>query len=140
MYSFSVSVLVHAPRKAVWDAVTKPELVQKYFFGTRLATDWRVGSPVTFRGEWNGEAYEDRGTVLAFDAPRALEFDYWSSFSGTEDVKERRQIIRYDLEEASGGTKVSVSQSNIDSQERADDSTKNWQVVLDGLKKVVEEG
>lgn len=139
MHSFSASILVQAPRSAVWDAVTQPDLVQKYFFGTRLSTDWKVGSPLTFRGEWNGQAYEDRGDVLSFDPPRSLSYDYWSSFSGSEDVKERRQVIRYDLEETSEGTRVSVSQSNIDTQERADHSAKNWQTVLDGLKKVAEE-
>src|SRR5688572_21313057 len=127
MHSFSASILVQAPRSAVWDAVTQPDLVQKYFFGTRLSTDWKVGSPLTFRGEWNGQAYEDRGDVLSFDPPRSLSYDYWSSFSGSEDVKERRQVIRYDLEETSEGTRVSVSQSNIDTQERADHSAKNWQ-------------
>lgn len=140
MPTISVSILVAAPRPVVWSALTVPDLVEKYFFGSRLSTDWRVGSPITFRGEWNGQVYEDRGTVLEFDPPRTLTFNYWSSFSGSEDTLERRQIIRYDVAEETGGVRITVSQSNIDSEERANDSAKNWQVVLDGLKKVVEEG
>jgi len=140
MYSFSASVLISAPRSAVWKAITDPNLVERYFFGTRLSTDWTVGSDLTFRGEWNGQAYEDRGTVLSFEPERSLSFNYWSSFSGTEDVPERRQIVRYDLQESEGLVAVTLEQSNIDTQERADHSKENWKTVLSGLKTLVEGG
>src|SRR6187549_1402420 len=103
MYSCSVDVVVDASREAVWEALTSPDQVEKYFFGTRLTTDWRVGSPLTFRGEWKGQAYEDRGTVLAFDPPRSLSFNSWSSFSTIEDTPDNRQILRYELEGTEAG-------------------------------------
>lgn len=140
MHEFSVDILVGAPRQVVWEALTNPDLVKKYFFGTQLSTDWCVGSPLTFRGEWNGQAYEDRGTVLAFEPPRTLSFNYWSSFSGTDDTPVHRQILRYDLDETSDGVRVTLHQSNIDTQERAEHSAKNWRLVLDGLKSLVESG
>jgi uncharacterized protein YndB with AHSA1/START domain len=139
MYSSSASILIRAPRQQVWEAVTKPDLVRKYFFGTLLTTDWRVGSPITFRGEWDGKAYEDLGTVRTFDPPRSLSFTYWSSFSGVEDKPELRQLIRYELaDDDDGGVHVTIHQSNVDTQERADHSAKNWQTVLEGLKSLVE--
>ena len=27
-------------------------------------TDWEEGSSLVFRGEWEGKAYEDKGTIL----------------------------------------------------------------------------
>jgi len=138
MYSSSASILIRAPRKDVWEAVTQPDLVRKYFFGTLLTTDWSVGSSITFRGEWQGKAYEDLGTVCEFDPPRSLSFNYWSSFSGIEDKPELRQLIRYDLADEDGGVRVTIQQSNVDTQERADHSAKNWQTVLEGLKSLVE--
>ena len=138
MYSSSTSVLIRAPLVAVWEAITDPDLVRKYFFGTVLTTEWNIGSPITFRGEWNGKRYEDRGTVLSFAPLRELSFSYWSSFSGIEDKPELRQVIRYELAETDGGVRITIHQSNTDTQERADHSAKNWQVVLDGLKTVVE--
>jgi len=138
MYSSSASILIRAPRQQVWEALTQPELVRKYFFGTLLTTDWGVGSPLTFRGEWQGKAYEDLGTVRAFEPPTSLSFDYWSSFSGLEDRPELRQLIRYELTEEDEGVRVTIRQSNVDTQERADHSAKNWQGVLEGLKSLVE--
>lgn len=140
MYSSSATIVARASRDAVWEAITRPDLVKTYFFGTLLTTDWNVGSPITFRGEWDGKPYEDRGTVLSFERPLELSFNYWSSFSGIEDKPELRQIIRYELVEADGGVRVTIHQSNTDTEERADHSAKNWQVVLEGLKALVERG
>lgn len=140
MYSSSATILVRATPETVWEALTRPELVKKYFFDTLLSTDWNVGSPITFRGEWEGKTYEDKGTILAFDPPRGLSFNYWSSFSGTEDKPELRQIIRYELTKVDEGVRLTIHQSNTDTQERADHSAQNWQVVLNGLKTLVESG
>lgn len=38
-YSSVASVVINAPCQRVWDALTKPELVKEYFFGTNLVTD-----------------------------------------------------------------------------------------------------
>lgn len=78
--------------------------------------------------------------MCAFDPPRSLSFNYWSSFSGIEDTPELRQLIRYDLADDDGGVRVTIHQSNVDTQQRADDSAKNWQVVLEGLKSLAEDG
>lgn len=140
MYSSSASILIRAPRDSVWEAVTQPALMQKYFFGTRLTPDWKVGSPITFSGAWEGKPYEDRGTVLTFDPPRELSFNYWSSFSGLEDKPELRLVVRYVLAETDGSVQVTIHPSNTDTRARANHSAKNWQIVLEGLKSLVEGG
>ncbi|HEY3497047.1 MAG TPA: SRPBCC domain-containing protein [Polyangiaceae bacterium] len=138
-YSTSASIVIQAPREAIWRAVTEPALVKRWFFGTDLVTDWKVGSPLFFRGEWEGKTYEDRGTVLSFDPPNGFSFNYWSSMSGDPDEPERRQIVRYELTGEGSGVRVTIHQSNTDTQERAEHSKKNWENVLAGLKKFVEE-
>jgi uncharacterized protein YndB with AHSA1/START domain len=137
-FSSSAHVLIHASKEQIWRAITDPALVKQYFFGTNLVTDWKVGSPLFFRGEHDGKTYEDRGTVRSFEPRESLSFDYWSSFSGLPDQPELRQLVRYDLEDAPGAVRVVIRQSNVDTQERADHSAKNWQAVLEGLRKLVE--
>lgn len=122
----------------MWRALTKPALVKQYFFGTNLETTWQIGTPIFFRGEWDGKAYEDRGTVLGFEPERALSYNYWSSFSGHEDKPELRQVIEFELSAEGNGVRLDVKQSNIETRERADHSTKNWEGVLGKLKQFVE--
>ena len=49
------SIKLHASISKVWDALTKPEIIKKYFFGTDSITDWKPGSPIRFKGEWKGQ-------------------------------------------------------------------------------------
>ncbi len=137
-HSCSASIVIRASRDRVWKALTEPAAVKAYFFGTELETSWHPGSPLFFRGEWQGKQYEDRGQVLSFEPLHSLSYDYWSSFSGLEDKPELRQIVRYDLDEQDGGTRVRVHQSNFDTEERAGHSEQNWRGVLEALKKYVE--
>ncbi len=137
-YTSKASTIINAPVEQIWDALTKPEQVKEYFFGTDLDTTWEVGSPIFFRGEWEGKKYEDKGTVLEFNAPTSLSYDYWSALSGDEDKPELYQVLRYDLIQKEEGVEVTISQSNVETQEKADHSNGNWKMVLDGLKKYIE--
>lgn len=137
-YSSSTSIVINAPKTAVWDALTNPVAVKQYFFGTDLVTDWVVGSPIYFRGEWQGKSYEDKGTVLEYTPQEVLSYSYWSSMAGTEDVPENYQTLRYSLTQEDDGVRVTIEQSNVATQESADHSSENWKGVLEGLKKYVE--
>jgi uncharacterized protein YndB with AHSA1/START domain len=137
-FSSTASLDIRAPLSSVWDAITKPEIVKQYFFGTNLVTDWKVGSPLFFRGEWQGKTYEDRGTVLSFDPPKSLAYNYWSSFSGIADDPALRQIIQFDLDAFDGSVRITIRQSNVDTQARADHSATNWRSVLEALKHLLE--
>ena len=93
--TLETSISIAAPADKVWAALITPELVQQYFFGTRLVTDWQVGSPIYFRGEWGGKPYEDKGTVFEFYPPKKPVYNYLSSWSGKEDVPENYANISY---------------------------------------------
>ncbi|HVV49420.1 MAG TPA: SRPBCC domain-containing protein [Polyangia bacterium] len=137
-HAASASVVIAAPRAAVWAALTEPPIIKQYFFGTEVDTDWKVGSPLFFRGAWEGKRYEDRGTVLAFEPMRRLSFNYWSAFSGLPDTPAARQIVGYTLDDADGGVRVTIEQSNVDTEARAEHSAENWRGVLAALKKLLE--
>ena len=134
----TVSVDIHAPASAVWSALTDPEKIRQYLFGTYTVCDWQVGSPITYSGEWQGKAYEDKGVILESVPGERLVMTYWSSFSGVADVPENYQKITYRLQAISGGTRLTVLQENHRSAEAREHSEQNWRVVLDGLKKIVE--
>ena len=133
------SITIAAPIDKVWTALTHPELVKQYFFGTQLVTDWKVGSPIFFRGEWEGKPYEDKGTVLEFSPNHRLRYNYWSSWSGQPDVPENYANISYAVRAEGDSTVVTVTQDNIENEEKRADSEKNWQMVLAEMKKMLEQ-
>jgi uncharacterized protein YndB with AHSA1/START domain len=137
-FSTSVSLDIKAPLARVWAGLTNPEIVKQYFFGTTMDTDWKVGSPIYFRGEWQGKGYEDRGTILAFDPMNSFSYNYWSSFSGKPDQPEKRNVLRFTLEPAGELVRLTVHQSNVETQAAADHSAENWRMVLGALKQLLE--
>jgi uncharacterized protein YndB with AHSA1/START domain len=132
------STTLQAPASKVWDALTRPELIKQYFFGSQVVTDWKVGSPIYYRGEWQGRAYEDKGIVLVVEPSKRLVSTHWSPLSGVPDSPENYHTVTYLLSEHNGSTEVIIQQDNNASEEEKTHSEQNWKMVLSGLKKLVE--
>ena len=132
------SIVIDAPRAEVWDALTNPAQIRKYFFGTEAISDWKKGSPLYFRGEWEGKKYEDKGTILENKKEELLKYNYWSSMSGIEDKPENYVIVTYGLNDVDGKTRVTITQENIPTEEMKTHSEQNWNKVLGDLKNLLE--
>ena len=134
----TASTLVNAPVSKVWDALTNPDMIRQYLLGTQVTSDWQVGSPIVYRGEWQGRAYEDKGQVLQAEPGKRLVTTFWSSMAGLEDVPENYKTIIYELTPQGGATRLTLTQYNNASQEDADHSDEFWGTMLETLKKLVE--
>jgi uncharacterized protein YndB with AHSA1/START domain len=138
-----VQTTVNAQPAAVWKALTTASTLKQFFFGSDISTDWSVGSPIRFRGNWKGKPYEDKGVIQSFDAGKRLAFTHWSPLSGMDDKPENYHIVAFDLRPENGVTEVVLTQTNLNdaeplTPENRAEYAKNWTMVLDGLKKAVE--
>ena len=134
-----VSTSIHAPASRVWQALTKPELIRQYFFGTEAITDWKEGSPIKFKVESEGKNYEDKGTVLDVEPNALLRYTYWSSTSGVEDKPENYSPVTYALTDINNKTILTVTQENIPTEKMKETTEKNWKKVLRNLKNLLED-
>lgn len=107
-------------------------------FGSRVEADWRPGGRITWRGEYHGKEYEDKGEIVGVDDERRLKLTHFSPMSGEEDRSENYHTLLYELDEHDGITHLALSQDNNRSEEAAEHSRANWQTVLARLKQVVE--
>ena len=129
---------IEAPPKRVWTALTDPDEIEKYMFGSRVVTDWKPGSPIVWKGEYEGKKYEDKGKILEFEPERRLRVTHFSPLSGDEDVPANYHTVTYELEGNGGRTHVALSQDNNATAEAAEHSKSNWEKMLSGLKEIVE--
>ena len=104
----------------------------------RVTTDWQVGSPITWDGEYEGRPYQDKGEVLTHDEPRELSVTHYSPMMGQPDEPENYHTLVYTLEAEGDGTHLTLTQDGNESEEQAEQFSRNWQQMLDGLKEHVE--
>ena len=139
-YVATAETEIAASPSQVWRALTDPDEIKKYTFGSQVVTDWRPGSSIVWKGEYEGEKYEDKGEILEFEPERRLKVTHFSPLSGQEDAPENYHTMLYELEGSGTTTRVALSQDNNPDEEAAEHSRANWEKMLSGLKHVVEAG
>lgn len=132
------SVTIDAPATKVWQALVDPAAIKQYMFGTNVATDWQEGSPITWKGEWQGKSYEDKGVLLQVKPERTLQYSHFSPLAGLPDKPENYHTVTIKLSGEDRQTKVSLEQDKNATEEAREHSEKNWKMMLGGLKKYLE--
>ncbi len=129
---------IAAPVATVWDALTTPATIKHYMFGTEVVTDWQQGSPIVWKGEWEGKPYEDKGKILAIEPGRTLRISHYSSLSGAPDNPENYHTLTYQLSEEGQATRIALTQDKNASEEERAQASETWEKMLASLKDVVE--
>jgi uncharacterized protein YndB with AHSA1/START domain len=133
------SVIIKAPSAKVWNALVNPEAIKQYMFGTNVTSDWREGTPITWKGEWKGNPYEDKGTILQVKPERTLQYTHFSPLSGLPDSPENYHTVTVELSREGPETRLSLAQDNNPTEEAREHNEKNWHMMLGALKKYLEQ-
>ena len=62
----------------VWNALTNPDVIKQYMFGTGVVSEWKEGSPIVWKGEWQGRKYENKGVILKLKPERLIQYSHFS--------------------------------------------------------------
>jgi uncharacterized protein YndB with AHSA1/START domain len=106
------TVKIQAPAKKVWLALTAPDLVKQWQYGSDLLTTWEVGTPIVFRNEWDGQVFEQKGTVLEFSPESRLKYSLFFPHPDLKDIPEHYFFMTYELAESDGITSLLVRQED----------------------------
>ena len=106
------TVKIAAPAKKVWLALTVPAWVKQWQYGSDLLTTWELGAPIIFRSEWNGQVFEQKGSVLEFRPESRLKYSLFFPRPDVEDTPENYFFMTYELTESEGVTSLLVRQED----------------------------
>ncbi len=129
---------IDAPAHRVWTALTDPDEIRQYMFGTNVETTWTPDTPIVWKGEYEGKPYEGKGTVLQVVPDTRLQMTHFSPLTGDDDVPENYHTITYELQPRDGGTHLALTQDGSRSQDEADRSSATWATMLASIKELVE--
>ena len=82
-------ITINAPIDTVWHAITNSKIA--LMPSTSVESDWEVGDPITFEGEFNGNHFKDYGEIVDRQDMRAVAFSQMSAPSG--DASQSRNSL-----------------------------------------------
>ena len=130
---------INASIDKVWNALTNPEIIKQYMFGAKVKSDWVEGSKITWKGEWKGKPYEDKGEILQIKKPTKLQYSHFSPLTGKDDIPENYHVVTINLINKGNQTTISLSQNKNENKKEQSEAQKNWTMMLTSLKKLLEE-
>jgi uncharacterized protein YndB with AHSA1/START domain len=131
-------VYIQATPEQIWEALTRPEFTQKYFYGTRVESELRVGSPFVYRAGDSEDLLVD-GEVLESDPPKRLTVS-WRFLYDPELAAEEPSQVTWEIEPQDGGyCKFTAVHSEL-GEKTAEHVAGGWPWIVSGLKTLLETG
>lgn len=131
-----VETTINASAARVWQTLTDPKLIKQYMYDADTISDWKVGSPIVFRGEYNGGTYEEKGIITELIPNQRLSYTDLST--GMEDKPENYLLVTYNLGPVDTGIKLVVTQSNMKDADMRDRAQTLWRETIAKIKEVAE--
>ena len=130
---------IRATQEEVWDAITDPAIVAKFFFGAQVESTYEVGSKLRSVAPDGSDTWGDN-TILECDPPRRLVHT-WRSLYDPVMAAEPESRVTWEIEAQPGGlAKLTVVHDRLDSSPKTAASVRGWSYILSNLKTVIETG
>src|SRR5690349_3894056 len=107
------TIAIDAAPARVWDALVNPEQTKKYMFGCEALSEWKVGSPLLWKGQHEGkEMIFVKGEVLDIVPGKRLVYTTIDPHSTIDDSAENYLQVTYELSSINGQTVFTVTQGD----------------------------
>ena len=136
--SFVYVTYIATTIERLYQALTRAEFTERYMFGRRVESTWKVGAPVRYLGR-DGKL-SDSGEVLEADPPRRLVFTWRVEF---DDALRREGYskVTFELERLGGEVKLTVVHDELrEGSGVLKGISGGWPKALASLKSLLETG
>ena len=144
--SIKNAISINAPIEKVWDALVNPEQTKKYMFGCEAISEWKIGSPLIWKGSYEGkEMVFVKGSILDIQPNKLLKYTIIDPNSAIPDVPENYLNVTYQLLDNNGKTNLTVVQDGFESAAEGEKRYKEvynngegWNPILIQIKQLAE--
>jgi uncharacterized protein YndB with AHSA1/START domain len=134
------SIEILAPTNHVWRALTDPGMIVQWMGGAQVESTWEPGSDIIFTGTMPNfnKKYRDRGTVLAIEREKFLQYSHWSQMTRLPDLPQNRTVITFILAPMQEKTRLTFRQENFHGEVEYKHANFFWGVALYVMKNLLE--
>ena len=135
---FVYTTYIETTPEKLWQALTDGDFTERYWFGHRAASDWKVGSPFKFTKDGINTI---EGKVLISNPPKRLAYS-WDGKTCTPDARgECTSRVTFDLEPRGKVIKLTITHDELDERGKTfRDISGGWPMVIASLKSLLETG
>jgi len=132
------TIYINASPERVWRAITDGEETVQYYYGTRVNSDWKVGSRVSY--DYPDGTVAADGEVIECTPPTRLETTFLAHWSPEAEAEGPIRHV-WELEEEDGQTRLTVTSKGLKPGSKMAEGLSNGMIfIVSGLKTFVEGG
>ena len=130
-----VTYIKTTPEK-LWQALTSSEFSRRYWFGTDLQSDWKVGSSFALV---TGGKTTDVGEILEADPPRRLSYTFNHVLNDGMRQEQASKVVLI-LEPYGDLVKLTLTHEGFANSKLLAGISTGWPAILSNLKSLLESG
>lgn len=136
--TFVYVTFIRTSATELWNALTDPEVMRKYWFGFYQESDWHAGSSWTLMHPDGRVA--DTGEIVESDPPKRLILKWRNEFKAELKAEGYSQCV-FEIEPAADAVKLTVTHSiERDKSKLIQAVSGGWPRILSNLKSLLETG
>lgn len=138
--SIQKTILINAPVSKTWKALTDPEIIKYWLWDTevKVISDWKVGSPILFKGKFHELDFEAKGIILKLEDGKVFQHSYWTPISQIDDVPKNYHLIEFAVNPGGDKTVLTLTITNLINEVIYGHVNFYWITTLEILKKLLE--
>jgi len=134
---FIYVVYIRTSPKKIWNALTNPKIIQKYWFGLRIESDWNAGSAWKF---YDDDRLMDSGKILETILQKRLVRSWQCQWNPKLKAEGNSRCI-YEIEPAGKTVKLTITHMmNRPKSKFIEAVSEGWPMCISNLKSLLETG
>ncbi len=122
----------------LWEALTEPQFIRQYWFGTTIECGWKKGSP--WKMVQSDGSTSDTGEILEIDPPRRMVIR-WQNQWKPELEAEGPSLCTIELEPVGSAVKLTITHSiEREPSKLIHAVSGGWPKIISNLKSLLETG
>lgn len=134
-----LEVYIRSTPEQIWNALTDGEVTPNYYYGSKVESDWRSGSPYRYIGMEGNDLID--GQVIEADPPRKLVTTFHPVWCASDDDPGHTSRVTYLIEQMGEACKLRLVHDELPLGDPMNDEFfGGWSSILSGLKTYLETG
>lgn len=134
------SILLKATPERVWEALTHPGMTRQYLYNCEVQSDWRRGSKLLWKGNYQGQEINGEGEILDLIPGRLIKYSGFDRLVEGDTSREGNIYITHEIIPHGAHTKLLTTLEHFEGDEtRAEYAADKWDLeIMPRLQTLVE--